>query len=97
VTLEIQSSLRGLVLDGPNQVSLDDAGRGGNVVAVASRARDDIVSATIDECKLISHNKAEPQPGTDGPTGGAILAYTRNPQKPAPDPPPHEVRRSLLP
>ena len=55
VTLGNQSSLRRLVLQGaPNQVALDAAGRGGNVVAVASRDRDDIVSATIDECELIN-------------------------------------------
>jgi hypothetical protein len=89
VTLGNQSSLRRLVLQGANQVGLDDAGCGGNVVAVASRAPDDIISATIDECELINEITSGGGPETDGPTGGAVLVYTRNPQKPAPDPPPH--------
>jgi hypothetical protein len=80
VTLGDQSSLRGLVLRGPNQpVALQDhAGRGGNVVAVASRGQNDTVSATIVQCELI--NRIKSGGGTDGPTGGAILAYTRNPK-----------------
>jgi hypothetical protein len=86
VTLGNQSSLRRLVLEGANNVREDDDGRGGNVVAVASRGPDDIVSATIDECELI--NKIEAAGATDGPTGGAILAYTRNPQRGL-APPPH--------
>jgi hypothetical protein len=90
VTLGNQSSLRRLVLQGANQganqVGLDDAGCGGNVVAVASRAPDDIISATIDECELI--NEIKSGGGPDGPTGGAVLAYTRNPKQGA-DPPPH--------
>ena len=80
MTLGDQSSLRRLILEGANQVGLDDAGRGGNVVAVASRGQDDIVSATIEECEL--NNKIKSGGATDGPTGGAILAYTRNPQNP---------------
>lgn len=84
VSLGNQSSLRRLVLQGPQQ---DAAGPGGNVVAVASRDRDDIVSARIDACELSNENASGG--GTDGPTGGAILAYTRNPQR-GPDRRPHE-------
>ncbi len=86
VSLGNQSSLRRLVLQGAGSVREDAAGLGGNVVAVASRDRDDIVSATIDECELI--NKITSDVGTDGPTGGAILAYTRNPRR-GDAPPPH--------
>ena len=77
------------------QAAPDDAGRGGNVVAVASRRTNDIVSATIEECELI--NKIKSGVGPDGPTGGAVLAYTRNPQKPAPPVRRHtRTRTSLL-
>ena len=62
--------------------------RFGNVVAVFSRRRDDIVSVRIDECELINRNASDV--GTDGPTGGAILAYTRNPKLGANPEPPHE-------
>jgi hypothetical protein len=99
VTLGNQSSLRRLVLEGAgaNQVGLDDAGRGGNVVAAASRARGDIISAMIDECKLINHNKSMPTTTSQCPslklTGrrGARSSPTHAiPKNPAPDPLPHE-------
>jgi hypothetical protein len=77
------------LLEGANQFGLDDAGRGGNVVAVASRDTNDIVSATIEQCELINKITSAVGPETDGPTGGAILAYTRNPKRGAP-PPPHQ-------
>jgi hypothetical protein len=108
VTLSDGSAVRGLVLQGapppapPQPVPEDDEGRGGNVVAVASGRSNDVVSATIEECVLI--NKITSGGVIDGPAGGAILAYTRNPQKPAPpDLPPHEgatvtvtVKRSIV-
>jgi hypothetical protein len=93
LTLGNQSSLRGLVLRGANQTVEDDAGCGGNTVAVASRGLQDIVSATIVECEL--HNQITSGGGTDGPTGGAILAYTRNPKQGA-DPAPHEDAQVTL-
>jgi hypothetical protein len=97
VTLGNQSSLRRLVLQGAPPPQEADAGRSRfeNVVAVASRRRDDIVSATIDECELINNDASDV--GPDGPTGGAILAYTRNPKQ-GEAPPPHvdaEVARAL--
>jgi hypothetical protein len=84
LTLGNGSKVKKLVLHGANQVGLDEAGRGGNVVAVASRAQLESLSATIEECELINKIASGGGPETDGPTGGAILAYTRNPQKPAP-------------
>jgi hypothetical protein len=45
VTLGNQSWVRRLVLQGASQANENDLGRGGNVVAVASRARDDMISA----------------------------------------------------
>jgi hypothetical protein len=85
VTLSNDSKLQALVLEGlprrggvvAGHVPEDEAGRGGNVVAVASRDVRDQVKATIEKCQLISH--IDSGAGTDGPTGGAILAYTRNP------------------
>ena len=104
LTLGNQSLVRRVRLDGANQVGFDGDGCGGNVVAVASPGKDKIVSATIEECELINKLPSAGGSDSDGPTGGAILAYTRNPQKPAPpDPPPHEgarvtvtVRRSIV-
>ena len=86
VTLSNDSKLEQLVLKGlpgrggvvAGHVPEDEAGRGGNVVAVASRAVRDQVKATIEKCQLVSH--VDSGVGTDGPTGGAILAYTRNPE-----------------
>ena len=95
VTLGHQSLLRTLILEGANQVGLDGEGRGGNVVAVASRHPNDIVSATIEECELINKIKSGGGPETDGPTGGAILAYTRNPERGV-APPPHEGAQVTL-
>jgi hypothetical protein len=77
ITLGNKCSLRGLVLWGPSEALEDGAGRGGNTVAVASRGKNDVVSATIVECEL--HNQIESASATDGPTGGAILVYTRKP------------------
>jgi hypothetical protein len=108
VTLSNDSKLQQLVLEGlprrggvvAGHVPEDDAGRGGNVIAVASRAVRDNVKATIEKCQLISN--IDSGVGTDGPTGGAILAYTRNPEQGA-NPPPHvgaevtvEVTQSIL-
>ena len=86
LTLSDGSKVVKLVLEGPNRFQEDDVGPiGGNVVAVASQRDEDSVSATIEECELI--NNLESAGGTDGPTGGAILAYTRNPnQGEAPSP-----------
>jgi hypothetical protein len=94
VTLCDGSTVRGLVLrgapqpSGPQPVPEDGEGRGGNVVAVASTGKGTSVSATIDKCQLV--NQIRSGGASDGPVGGAILAYTRNPQKPTSDPPPHE-------
>jgi hypothetical protein len=75
LTLGKNSSVRRIVLEGANQVPSDR----GNVVAVASEGPNDLVSAAIDECVLINNN--ESFGGPEGPTGGAILACTRNPQQ----------------
>jgi hypothetical protein len=81
--------LQGLPGGGSGPAPEDADGRGGNVVAVASRFTSDIVSATIEECEL--KNRIRSGFGTDGPTGGAVLVYTRNPRKPPPAAPqPHE-------
>ena len=90
VILGNQSSLRRLVLQGapPPEEAAAGGFRFGNVVAVFSRRRDDIVSVRIDECELI--NKSASGVGPDGPTEGAILAYTRNPKLGANPEPPHE-------
>jgi hypothetical protein len=87
VTLGDKSSVKGLHLQGASQIQVDGEGRGGNVVAVASRRPSQSVSATIERCEL--NNKITSGAATDGPTGGAILAYTRNPQRGDP-PAPHE-------
>ena len=79
VTLCDDSSIRGLVLKGASQTEVDGEGRGGIVVAVGSRCPTDSVSATIDKCEL--KNQIKSGAVTDGPTGGAILAYTRNPNR----------------
>ena len=58
--------------------------------------------ATIEDCELINNIKAVV--GTDGPVGGAVLVYTRNPRRPELNPPPpHKdatvivtVRRSIV-
>jgi hypothetical protein len=81
LTLGYGSKVKKLVLQGASQVGLDDFGRGGNVVAVASRGQQESLSATIEECELINKLASGGGPETDGPTGGAILVYTRNPQK----------------
>jgi hypothetical protein len=78
LTLGNQSSVRRVRLNGANQVGFDGDGRGGNVVAVASPGNDKTVSAAIAECELM--NQIPSAGGRDGPTGGAILAYTRNPE-----------------
>jgi len=102
LTLGDGSRVEKLVLEGlppgggSGPVPPEDAeGRWGNVVAVASRRPNVEVSATIEECVLI--NNLESRGGADGPTGGAILAYTRNPQKPPPPvPQPHENAKVIL-
>jgi hypothetical protein len=94
VTLGNRSSLRGLVLQGASEFLVDDEeGRGGNTVAVASRGQHDVVSATIEGCEL--YNTITAPGGPDGPAGGVILVYTRNPQQGA-DPRPHEHARVSL-
>jgi hypothetical protein len=108
LTLGNESKVEKLVLEGlppgggsgPDPEDAD--GRWGNVVAVASRDSNDIASATILDCEL--KNRIGSGFGTDGPTGGAVLVYTRNPRKPAPpDPLPHvdatvtvTVKRSIV-
>jgi hypothetical protein len=95
LTLGNGSKVEKLVLQNASQAHEDGEGRGGNLVAVGSRGRTDIVLATIQECELI--NKIKSDVGTDGPVGGAVLVYTRNPQKPAPpDPAPHENADVIL-
>jgi hypothetical protein len=79
VTLGNDSSLRRLILEGASEAIEDDEGRGGNTVAVASRRRNDIVSATIVDCELI--NTITSAGVKDAPSGGAILVYTRNPNR----------------
>lgn len=94
VTLGNHSSLRRLVLHGASEALFeDDEGRGGNTVAVPSRGQHDMVSATIEECELI--NEITTPSGPDGPAGGAILAYTRNPKRGA-APLPHVHARVTL-
>jgi hypothetical protein len=85
VTLGDGSSVRGLVLKGASQTGVDGEGRGGIVVAVGSRPTGS-VSATIEKCEL--KNQIQSDAVLDGPTGGAILAYTRNPNRGG-DPRPH--------
>ena len=80
LTLGNGSKVQKLRLEGASQAG------GGNVVAVASRGPNDILSATIEECELV--NQIESGGVPDGPVGGAILAYTRNPPNPAPPAPP---------
>jgi hypothetical protein len=93
LTLSDGSKVEKLVLQGPNRFQEDDVGPiGGNVVAVASRRQDDSVSATIEECELI--NNLESAGGADGPTGGAILTYTRNPE--GATSPPHKKAKVTL-
>lgn len=95
LTLGNRSSVRGLVLQGAppppegnaGHVPEADARPVGNVVAVASRGQDDIVSAAIDECVLINENDSGV--GPDAPTGAAVLVHTGNP-KLGEAPPPHE-------
>jgi hypothetical protein len=99
ITLGDGSSVQKLVLE-QRLVLEDPADRVGNVVAVASRSPGDSVSAEIEECELINPN--ESGGGPDGPVGGALIAYTRNPNAGA-APPAHEdatvtawMRRSLV-
>jgi hypothetical protein len=92
LTLGNGSKVEKLVLQNASQAHEDGNGRGGSIVAVASRGSNDSVSATIDECELV--NKIKSDFGTDGPVGGAVLVYTRNPQRP--DPPPHENADVIL-
>jgi hypothetical protein len=85
VTLGNQSLLRSLILEGANQVGLDAEGRGGNVVAVASRAQHDSISATIEECVINNKLKSDGVRETDGPTGARsspIRAIPKNPHRP---------------
>jgi hypothetical protein len=100
LTLGNRSSVRRLILEilEVNTPGVpEDTPKFGNVVAVASGRPGDSVSAAIDECQLINKNPAGA--GADGPVGGALLAFTRNPK----DDPPHEdagvtvrVSRSLV-
>jgi hypothetical protein len=92
LTLGNGSKVERLILHGAEQVGLDAAGRGGNVVAVASRVQGETVSTTINQCELI--NKIKSDIGPDGPVGGAILVYTRNP--PAPPDPPHTNAKVMV-
>ncbi len=86
LTLGNGSSVQRLVLKGATPPQEDDAGdvpetyagRFWNVVAVASRRKNETVSAAIKECELINKNDAGGVPA--GPTGGAILAHTHNPE-----------------
>jgi hypothetical protein len=86
--------LQGLPGGGSGPAPEDADGRGGNVVAVASRFTSDSVSATIEECEL--KNRIRSGFGTDGPTGGAVLVYTRNPRKPHHPPRSHTRTRPSL-
>jgi hypothetical protein len=78
LTLGDRSSVQGLVLEAAAPFVADAAGRGGNVVAVASRRPGDSVSAAIADCELINQNPSGAS--ADGPVGGALLAHTRNPR-----------------
>lgn len=65
----------------------DTRDRVGNVVAVLSRGPDSSVSASIVECEIVNPDPLD-QAGVDGPTGGGVVALTRNPARgdpPAPD------------
>ncbi len=79
LTLGDGAQLKGLQVEQPFVVP-------GNVVSVKSRAPGDTVSASIIDCELISDNINGV--GPDGPIGGGVLVFTRNPN-PAGDPPPH--------
>jgi hypothetical protein len=75
-------------------------GSAGNAVTVASRTAGDAVSATILECEVINPNPSGV--AMQGPTGDAVLVFSRNPNLGA-DPPPHEgaeldlrVHRSII-
>jgi len=74
--------------------------RSGNVIAVESRAANDVVSAKIRDCEIINPNSMGA--AKDGPTGQDLVVLTRNPERQN-DPPPHEgatisvrLERSIL-
>ena len=79
LTLGDGAQLSGLQIEQPFVVA-------GNVVTIKSRAPGDTISASIVDCELISDNINGI--GPDGPIGGGVLVFTRNPN-PAGDPPPH--------
>ena len=83
LTLMDDVSLRRLLLE-------DVVGRTGNVVGVVSHAPRRSVSASIFECEIVNPNSAGA--GLEGPTGGGIVALTRNPGREE-APPPHEGAR----
>jgi hypothetical protein len=80
LTLGDGAQLRGLQIEQPFEVA-------GNVVTVKSRAPGDTISASIVDCELISDNVNGI--GPDGPVGGGVLVFTRNPN-PFGAPPPHD-------
>lgn len=83
------------------RLSVEDvSGRDGNVIGVVSERPHDSVAASIRECKIVNPNP--PGAGPDGPTGGGIIALTRNRALGA-DPPPDvgstinvQVTRSIV-
>lgn len=79
LTLGDGAQLSGLQIEQPFVVA-------GNVVSIKSRAPGDTISTSIVDCELISDNINGI--GPDGPIGGGVLVFTRNPN-PAGDPPPH--------
>ena len=64
--------------------------RVGNVIVAGSRAPGDNVSAVIQECEIISPNDGGV--GPEGPTGHALVVFTRNPGRNL-EPPPHAGAR----
>jgi hypothetical protein len=91
--LRDRASMRGVLIE-------DLAGRRGNVIGVVSHGPGTSVSASIVDCEIVNPNGAGGLP--DGPSGGGIVALTRN--LPGADPPqPHEdasveveLRRSIV-
>ena len=68
------------------RLSVEDvSGRNGNVIGVVSERPRDSVAASISECRIVNPNP--PGVSRDGPTGGGIVALTRNRALGA-DPPP---------
>jgi hypothetical protein len=68
------------------RLSVEDvSGRDGNVIGVVSERPHDAVAASISECRIVNPNP--PGASRDGPTGGGIVALTRN-RALGEDPPP---------